>query len=80
MRQISFVLYDYECYRVRFDGLTIALLFKNRHGYWRLYSEERLDHDLEVILVQAVVSNNWKSLREAKQSIRNALLQYDAAN
>lgn len=74
--RVEFKWYDNEQYKVMFDGETVCTLYKTNQGFWTLRSEGQLDSELEVILVQSLVTEYWELLSEAKIAIRRALRQY----
>lgn len=74
--RVEFKWYDNEQYKVMFDGETVCTLYKTDECYWTLRSDSSLDSELEVILVQSLVTEYWELLSEAKIAIRRALRQY----
>lgn len=71
--RVEFQWYDHEQYKVMFDGETVCTLYKTNQGFWTIRSEGQLDSELEIILVQSLVSDYWELLSEAKIAIRRAL-------
>lgn len=71
--RIDFVWHAPEVYKVKFDGETVCTLYKTNQGFWTIRSEDQLDSELEIILVQSLVSDYWELLSEAKIAIRRAL-------
>lgn len=69
--RVEFVWHDHECYKVKFDGETICTLYKTSDGYWTLRPDAQLDSELE-----AVITDYWELLSEAKIAIRRALKSY----
>lgn len=71
--KVAFVWKDHELYDIKFDGETVCTLYKTNQGFWTLRSEGQLDSELEIILVQSLVTDYWELLSEAKIAIRRAL-------
>ncbi|WP_370826826.1 hypothetical protein [Parasutterella excrementihominis] len=69
--RVEFVWHDHECYKVQFDGETICTLYKTSDGYWTLRPDAQLGSELE-----AVITDYWELLSEAKIAIRRALKSY----
>lgn len=67
----EFVWHAPEVYKVKFDGETICTLYKTSDGDWTLRPDVQLDSELE-----AVITDYWELLSEAKIAIRRALSQY----
>ena len=71
--KVEFVWKDHELYDIRFNAETVCTLYKTNQGFWTIRSEGQLDSELEIILVQSLVSDYWELLSEAKIAIRRAL-------
>lgn len=70
--RVEFQWYDHEQqYKVMFDGETVCTLYKTDEGYWTLRPDAQLGSELE-----AVITDYWELLSEAKIAIRRALRQY----
>lgn len=66
--KVEFVWHYHECYKVKFDGETVCTLYKTDDGYWTLRPDAQLGSELE-----AVITDYWELLSEAKIAIRRAL-------
>jgi len=69
--KVEFVWKDHELYDIKFDGETVCTLYKTSDGYWTLRPDAQLDSELE-----AVITDYWELLSEAKIAIRRALKSY----
>lgn len=69
--RIDFVWHAPEVYKVKFDGETVCTLYKTDEGYWTLRPDAQLGSELE-----AVITDYWELLSEAKIAIRRALKSY----
>lgn len=69
--RVDFVWHAPEVYKVKFDGETVCTLYKTSDGYWKLRPDAQLGSELE-----AVITDYWELLSEAKIAIRRALKSY----